>query len=211
MHPSSAPLLLFLLFVLSIWTKKPKCYLTQRVGKSAQHPDKRSERKKKVVGDKSCMGLCVKAWIVVQTLLLHAASRPVPFKVELKRWAQATLQVLPSWLQSPRHGLALRWDSRQRNNLTLVPCWFSAHHGPDGASRQRHRGSYLSSRSPAPPGAFLFPLGTTSLGAHGHTGQEQGQTSGLQEYRSGCCLQKATEREREEASDACIPHALHQT
>lgn len=159
------------------------------------------------------MGLCVKAWIEVQTLLLHPASRPVLFKVEVKRWGQATLHVLPSWLQSPCHGMALRWDSRKRNNLTLAPCWFSACRGPDGASGQRRRGSYLSSCSPTPPGAFLFLLGTTSLGALGRTGQEQGQTSGLQGYRSGCCLQKATEkeREREKASDVCIPLALHQT
>ena len=154
------------------------------------------------------MGLCVKAWTGVQTLLLHPASRPVLFQVEVKRRGQATLQVLPSWLQSPRHGMALRWDSRERNNLTFAPCWFSACRDPDGASGQRRRGSYLSSRSPAPPGAFLFLLGTTSLGALGRTGQEQGQTSGLQGYHSGCCLQKATEkeREREKRQVMCASH-----
>lgn len=81
------------------------------------------------------------------------------------------------------------------NNLKFAPCWFSA--WPQSNQLQRSRGSYLSSHSPAPPGAFLFLLGTTSLGALGCTGQEQGQTSGPQGCRSGCCLQKATERRRE--------------
>lgn len=36
-------------------------------------------------------------------MLLHPASRLVLFKVEIKRWCQVTLQVLPSWLQSPCH------------------------------------------------------------------------------------------------------------
>lgn len=142
------------------------------------------------------MGLCVKTWTGVQSMLLHPVSRPVLFKAEVKTRGQATLQVLPSWLQSPCHGMALRWDRTERNNLTLAPCWFSACCIPNGASGQTHKNSYLSSRSPAPPGAFLFLLGTTSLGALGCTVQEQGQTSGLQGYRSGCCLQKAVERER---------------
>ena len=72
-------------------------------------------------------------------MLLHAASRPVPFKVEVKRWAQAILQVLPPWLQSPCHGVALRWDSRERRNLTLAPCWLSACCGADGPGGQRRR------------------------------------------------------------------------
>lgn len=80
--------------------------------------------------------------------------------------------------------------------------------GPNGAGGQRHRGSYLSSRSPAPPVAFLFPLGTTSPGALGHTGQEQGQTSGLQGCRSGCCLQKSTETERKRRQGMCASHML---
>lgn len=114
LHPSSVPLLLFLLFVLSIWIKKPKCYLTQRLGKPAQHPDKRSERREKGVGDKSCMGLCESLdWgpNIAATFCIKATS----FKVEAKRWGQATLQ-------SPCNGIALRWDSRERNNLTLAPC-----------------------------------------------------------------------------------------
>lgn len=74
-------------FVLSIWIKKSKCYLTWRVGKPAQHPVKSSDRREQGVGDKPHMCLCAKAWIGVQTLLLQVALRPVPFKVEVKRWA----------------------------------------------------------------------------------------------------------------------------
>lgn len=39
-------------------------------------------------------------------MLLHPAPRPLIFKVEIKRWGQATLQVLPSWLRSPCHSMA---------------------------------------------------------------------------------------------------------
>lgn len=146
----------------------------------------------------------VKAWSpnIAATSCIKASS----FRGESKKVGprHPTGAALMAAVSLPQHGRG----RTAGNNLSFAPCWVSA--WPRAASRQRSRGSYLSSHSPAPPGAFLFLLGTTSPGALGCTGQEQGQTAGPQGCRSGCCLQKATERkgEREKRQEMCAFHML---
>lgn len=139
------------------------------------------------------MRLFGKAWIGKQTLhYIPHQGQPqtwLVFTMEEKRWAQATLSILHSWLPAsaqPRGGTA-------RTEITLLLfCWLSPSHNQWVEAQV----SYLSNRIPTLPDAFLFLLGTTSLGALGRTGQERGQTSGFQGYHNGCCLQRAAERER---------------